>query len=212
MRPRDLEVSALDLRRWGWLLVALLALFLGTSSAAAHATSTLAINVGESSCEQLAHGARVCGYDDRAQQVLRSPAAPHLVLRLRDAPPTPVVGSAAQPSLWPASGVAAEAAGGGAAKAEQYVYRVHGGDSGPMGHSWTPENPMGMANPRGELGLPKVNSGQQLTRARVTDMEGVMKRDALPLDGNPGGAPEWLFPDPLSQLEVHWTIPLVPPW
>jgi RHS repeat-associated protein len=106
----------------------------------------------------------------------------------------------------------AEDATAGAAKAEQYVYRVHGGDSGPMGHSWTPENPMGMSNPRAELGLPKGNSGQMLTRARVTDMEGVMQRDALPLDGNPGGAPEWLFPDPASQLEVHWTIPLVPPW
>jgi RHS repeat-associated protein len=110
------------------------------------------------------------------------------------------------------AGKAAEAGAGGAAKAEQYVYRVHGGDSGPMGHSWTPANPMGMSNPRAELGLPKGNSGQMLTRARVTDMEGVMQRDALPLDGNPGGAPEWLFPDPLSQLEVHWTIPLVPPW
>lgn len=39
-----------------------------------------------------------------------------------------------------------------------------------------------------------------------------MKRDALPLDGNPGAVPEWLFPGPFSQLEVHWTIPLVPPW
>jgi RHS repeat-associated protein len=103
---------------------------------------------------------------------------------------------------------AAEEAGG----AETYVYRVHGGDSGPMGHSWTPENPMGMANPRNELGLPKGNSGQMLTRARVTNMDGVMQREALPLDGNEGGAPEWLFPDPENQLEVHWTIPLVPPW
>ena len=71
---------------------------------------------------------------------------------------------------------------------------------------------MGMANPRSALGLPKVNSGQMLTRARVRSMDGVIKRDALPLDGNPGGAPEWLFPDPVSQLEHHWTIPLVPPW
>lgn len=65
-----------------------------------------------------------------------------------------------------------------------------------------------MANPRNELGLPKGNSGQMLTRARVTNMDGVMTRDALPLDGNAGGAPEWLFPDPMNQLEMHWTIPL----
>lgn len=100
----------------------------------------------------------------------------------------------------------------GLVEGEQYVYRVHGGESGQWGHSWTPENPMGMVNPRSELGLPKVNSGQMLTRARVRSMDGVIKRDALPLDGNPGGAPEWLFPDPMSQLEHHWTIPLVPPW
>lgn len=71
---------------------------------------------------------------------------------------------------------------------------------------------MGMSNPRAALGLPDGNAGQLLTRAKVKDMEGVIERDALPLDGNPGGAKEWLFPDPASQLGVHWTIPLVPPW
>lgn len=34
----------------------------------------------------------------------------------------------------------------------------------------------------------------------------------LLIPGNPGGAPEWLFPNPVSQLEHHWTIALVPPW
>lgn len=96
--------------------------------------------------------------------------------------------------------------------ADVYVYRVHGGDSGPMGHSWTPENPMGMESPRNDLGLPKGNSGQMLSRARVLNMDGVTQRPALPLDGNDGGAAEWLFPDPASQLEIQWTIPLVPPW
>ncbi len=83
-----------------------------------------------------------------------------------------------------------------------------------MGHSWTPENPMGMRNPRNELGLPTANAGQQLTRARVVNVDGVATRDALPIPegGVQGGAAEWLFPDPESQLEVHWTIALVPPW
>ena len=119
-----------------------------------------------------------------------------------------------------ATGVAAETAGAAETAAAtdaapelgQYVYRVHGGESGQWGHSWTPENPMGMANPRSSLGLPKVNSGQLLTRARVQRMEGVVGRSALELDGNPGGAEEWLFPEPVSQREEHWTIPLVPPW
>ena len=46
---------------------------------------------------------------------------------------------------------------------------------------------MEMSNPRNELGLPKGNSGQTLTRARVRNMDGVTQRDALPLDGNDGG-------------------------
>jgi hypothetical protein len=150
---------------------------------------------------------------DRGQQLSAATYAAKVEPRSTSPEPLTSAGTIPVPSRSAsATGVAAEAGAGGAAKAEQYVYRVHGGDSGPMGHSWTPANPMGMSNPRAELGLPKGNSGQMLTRARVTDMEGVMQRDALPLDGNPGGAPEWLFPDPLSQLEVHWTIPLVPPW
>ncbi|MHB1597051.1 MAG: hypothetical protein ACYCO9_14075 [Streptosporangiaceae bacterium] len=69
-----------------------------------------------------------------------------------------------------------------------------------------------MANPRAELGLPKVNSGEFLTKARVLDTTGVVTRPALPLDGNPGGGPEWLFPDPVNQLEEIWMMPVVPPY
>jgi hypothetical protein len=94
----------------------------------------------------------------------------------------------------------------------QTVYRVHGGDSAEMGHSWTPENPAEMENPRGELGLPRGNSGEYLSSATVRNWDGVISRSALPLDGNPGGATEFLFPDPLSQLEWGWTIPLDPPY
>lgn len=103
----------------------------------------------------------------------------------------------------------------GAAKsaddAGQLVYRVHGGDAGKWGHSWTTENPLGMANPRSRLGLPKVNSGENVTCARVCDMGGVRKRDALPLDGNPGGGPEWLFPNPKQQLQELWSLRMEPP-
>ncbi len=91
------------------------------------------------------------------------------------------------------------------------VYRVHGGDAGKWGHSWTTENPLEMANPRSRLGLPKVNSGENVTCARVCDMGGLRKRDALPLDGNPGGGPEWLFPNPQQQLQELWTFRMEPP-
>jgi hypothetical protein len=88
----------------------------------------------------------------------------------------------------------------------EFVYRVHGGDSGPWGHSWTTENPLQMANPRDTLGLPKVNSGEYVTCARVCNTDGVIRREALPLDGTTGGGPELLFPDPVRQLEHVWTV------
>jgi RHS repeat-associated protein len=114
--------------------------------------------------------------------------------------------------LLPEASIAAEGADGAADDAEQFVYRIHGDQSGPWGHSWTPENPLEMDNARAELGLPKVNSGEFLTKASVQDMTGVTQRAALPLDGNPGGGPEWLFPDPQNQLSELWTIPIEPPF
>jgi hypothetical protein len=110
------------------------------------------------------------------------------------------------------SEVSSAADTGVVSQGDQFVFRVHGGDSAQWGHSWTPENPMRMQSPRSSLGLPNGNSGQLLTRARVVSSEGVVERAALPLDGNPGGATEWLFPNPETQLVEHWTIPLVPPW
>jgi hypothetical protein len=97
-------------------------------------------------------------------------------------------------------------------EAPQYVYRVHGGDSGPWGRSWTPENPLEMSNPRDALGLPKGNSGQFLTKASVQDMTGATFRPAIALPGTAGGAPEIYFPDPANQLQELWTIPLEPPF
>lgn len=47
--------------------------------------------------------------------------------------------------------------------------------------------------------------------ARVNDMGGVRKRSALPLDGNVGGAEEWLFPAPSTQLDVKYIERLHPP-
>jgi hypothetical protein len=70
-----------------------------------------------------------------------------------------------------------------------------------------------MANARDWLGLPKANAGIYVTRARVVDTAGVSTRAALPIpaDGVLGGGPEWLFPEPVSQLEEIWTIPVIPP-
>ncbi len=82
------------------------------------------------------------------------------------------------------------------------IYRVHGGRSGPLGRSWTPENPTSMANPRDRLGLPNANGGTKLSRARVLDWTGVSCRRALACDGNLGGAVEYLVPEPARQVRI----------
>ena len=198
----------------GWLsaVVAAIVLLLGSMAASLAVAAVASAGTQSAASSNAATAAAVGRYDSASQLPAGTQRASNraAIADLGALQPATVASETSRPEMAPR--VAAEDVTAGAAKAEQYVYRVHGGDSGPMGHSWTPENPMGMSNPRAGLGLPKGNSGQMLTRARVTDMEGVMQRDALPLDGNPGGAPEWLFPDPLSQLDVHWTIPLVPSW
>jgi hypothetical protein len=92
------------------------------------------------------------------------------------------------------------------------VYRVHGGDSPPLGRSWTPHDPATMDNPRAELGLPKENSGAFVSRATVLKTDGVSIRPALPVGDNPGGAEEWLFPNPAEQLRVDETYGIDPPY
>jgi uncharacterized protein RhaS with RHS repeats len=82
------------------------------------------------------------------------------------------------------------------------VYRLWGGKSGPNGHSWTPIDPRNLPDARDNLGLPDVNTAENLTTGRLIDSSGVLLRAALPLDGNNGGAPEILVPDPTTQIEV----------
>jgi RHS repeat-associated protein len=91
--------------------------------------------------------------------------------------------------------------GGLAGEAETVVYRVHGGEAGPWGRSWTPTDPTALDNPRDALGLPNGNSGEYLTTARVNDWTGTFGQRAMPLNGNAGGAPEYVFPNPEQQLE-----------
>jgi hypothetical protein len=99
-----------------------------------------------------------------------------------------------------------------AADEGEMVYRVHGGQSEPWGHSWTPTYPRTLANPRDALGLPPANSGEYLTTGRVKDWTGVRGRRALPLGGTTGGAPEYLFPDPEGQIQHVSTQPMDPPF
>src|SRR5690606_17656983 len=92
--------------------------------------------------------------------------------------------------------------------AGQKVYRVYGGDAKAEGASWTPERPSG--NFREAAGLPSggpsgaSNSGQFVVEGTLQDPSAVVKiRRALPLDGNRGGAIEYVIPNPIESGAVR---------
>jgi hypothetical protein len=40
-----------------------------------------------------------------------------------------------------------------------------------------------------------------VSEGRLTSVEGVVSREALPLDGKPGGLDELVVPDPMNQIQ-----------
>jgi hypothetical protein len=82
------------------------------------------------------------------------------------------------------------------------VFRVYGDEAGRGGLSWTTMDPRTLVNYRTALGLPGRNSGERVLAARVASAENVLgARRALPLAGNPGGAPEYLIAGDLASGE-----------
>ena len=88
------------------------------------------------------------------------------------------------------------------------MYRVYGGDAKPGGASWTPDTPSG--NYRVTAGLPSGgqsganNSGRFVIEGTLQDPSAVVKaRRALPLDGNEGGAAEFIIPNPIESGAVR---------
>ncbi|NHC12936.1 hypothetical protein [Motilibacter deserti] len=62
----------------------------------------------------------------------------------------------------------------------------------PSGMSWTPKDPSLSSGFRVDAGLPDENPGRFLIEGRLVDPGAVTEvRPALPLDGNPGGWPEY---------------------
>jgi len=60
-------------------------------------------------------------------------------------------------------------------------------------------------DPRREMGLPTGPDGNParfVSIGELRDASGVTRRQALPLDGNPGGASELLIPVPENQVEL----------
>ena len=77
--------------------------------------------------------------------------------------------------------------------------------SGPWGHSWTHVDPRDLDNPRAALGLPTGPDGNParfLSEGVLRNTDGIRVRRALELDGQPGGWPEILVPDPESQIDL----------
>ncbi|GAA2010330.1 hypothetical protein [Microbacterium ulmi] len=97
------------------------------------------------------------------------------------------------------------------------AFRLWGGGSGSGGGSWSGADPTRLAYPRESLGLPDVNTMENLSIGTITDASQVQHvRHALPLDGMPGGGPEWVFRggdplDPAIGRVVDSTIPFSVP-
>ncbi|MCX7523081.1 hypothetical protein OSC27_12445 [Microbacterium sp. STN6] len=82
----------------------------------------------------------------------------------------------------------------------QMLYRTYGGGSQRIGGSWAPTDPRALANPRMELGLPDVNTMDNVVTAELRDPSQVFTvRHALPYNGNLGGAPEYLIFDGVNK-------------
>ncbi len=76
------------------------------------------------------------------------------------------------------------------------VYRVFGGDAKAFGSSWTTVNPAAVSDFRAAAGLPVGNTGRFVIEGRITSLEGVTLRPALPGPTTPSGSlqvPEVLF-------------------
>ena len=92
------------------------------------------------------------------------------------------------------------------------IYRVYGDDALPGGASWSPMNPGSVPNYRDAAGLPtggaesggSLNSGRFVIEGRLMDPDAVvLVRDALPLDGNTGGIPEYIIPGGLDNGAIQ---------
>ena len=108
----------------------------------------------------------------------------------------------------------------------QTVYRVWGAEprtpdiqgSSPWGHSWTPVDPSTVSNYRRIAGLPSggesgaYNAGRFVSVGVITDPAGIRVRQALSLDGNPGGLLEFVVPTPRLQITLTGVYGVNPPY
>lgn len=103
------------------------------------------------------------------------------------------------------------------------VYRVFGEaqdslgglsrGSRPFGESWTPVDPRTSQDFRWDAGLPDENPARFVVEGILRRPSHVTEvRPALPLDGNPGGWPEYLIRDASEAVEVRGISGLNEAW
>lgn len=90
-------------------------------------------------------------------------------------------------------------------KQGEKVYRVYGDDAKSDGASWSPVNPKDVTDFREKAGLPSGgdsganNLGRFVIEGILEDpSKVVLTSDALSLDGNKGGLPEYIIPNPFD--------------
>ena len=85
--------------------------------------------------------------------------------------------------------------------------------SRPYGEPWTPKDPRLSDDFRRDAGLPDENPGTRYIEGVLRKPENVHTiRGALPLDGNPGGWPEYLIGDAEHSIEVTGVGGVNEPW
>jgi len=112
------------------------------------------------------------------------------------------------------------------------VYRVHGRPldaggnyinkperadwtmgSSPFGESWSSTHPLSVGDYRSSAGLPDENAARFLTEGALLDSRAVSEiRLAVPLDGNPGGLPEYVISHSRESVSVTEVGGLNEPW
>jgi hypothetical protein len=73
-------------------------------------------------------------------------------------------------------------------------------------------NPGEVPNYRNTAGLPNQNSGRFVSEGTLNNNAGVQMRPAVPLDGNAGGLPEVIVPNPETQIDLHRVSGVNPPF
>ncbi|MBC7251432.1 MAG: RHS repeat-associated core domain-containing protein [Anaerolineae bacterium] len=106
------------------------------------------------------------------------------------------------------------------------VYRVWGEEplnpdvpgAKPWGRSWTPVDPSTVPDFREAAGLPSggetgaYNTGRFVSVGIITDASGIQVRQALSVDNKPDGLPEFVVPNPQTQITLIGVYGVNPPY